>query len=220
MLAGDDVGVGQVRVATLRGRGSGRRARLFSWSPGGHRRSVSRGDRRLRRGAAGAPGPLCRGDRRRSAAVARPGWRRRSACGTVDVLARLLPIGRPSASVCRRARRRPDHARARPAGPPLGSGQHLLVPAVATRHPRERIVEHLRDLSIATPTAPLPRQREIEWGPRVWFGRTQVRRVVDHLGARIPPGARWGFNYDGDRAWAIAEAEVDLAALVRAAIAA
>jgi hypothetical protein len=86
--------------------------------------------------------------------------------------------------------------------------------------PRERIVEHLRDLSIATPTAPLPRQREIEWGPRVWFGRTQVRRVVDHLGARIPPGTRWGFNYDGDRAWAIAEAEVDLAALVRAAIAA
>jgi Clp amino terminal domain, pathogenicity island component len=66
--------------------------------------------------------------------------------------------------------------------------------------PRERIVEHLHDFSIPTPTAPLPRQREIEWGPRVWFGRTQVRRVVDHLRARIPPGTRWGFNYDGDRA--------------------
>jgi hypothetical protein len=44
--------------------------------------------------------------------------------------------------------------------------------------------------------------------------------VVDHLRARIPPGTRWGFHYDGDRAWAIAEAEVDLAALVQAAIAA
>jgi hypothetical protein len=84
--------------------------------------------------------------------------------------------------------------------------------------PRERIIERLRELAIPTPTAPLPEQREIEWGPQVWFDRTQVRSVVDRLCARIPPGTRWGFNYAADRAWAIAEAHVDLPALVSAAI--
>jgi hypothetical protein len=52
----------------------------------------------------------------------------------------------------------------------------------------------------------------------VWFDRTEVRSVVDYLRARIPPGTRWGFNYADDRAWAIAEAQVDLPALVSAAI--
>lgn len=84
--------------------------------------------------------------------------------------------------------------------------------------PRERIIKRLRDLGVPTPTAPLPEQREIEWGLRVWFDRAQVRAVVDCLRARIPPGTRWGFNYAADRAWAIAEAHVDLAALVSAGI--
>jgi hypothetical protein len=84
--------------------------------------------------------------------------------------------------------------------------------------PRERIIERLRDLGVPTPRAPLPEQRQIEWGPRVWFDRTEVRSVVDYLRAGIPPGTRWGFNYADDRAWAIAEAHVDLPALVSAAI--
>jgi hypothetical protein len=84
--------------------------------------------------------------------------------------------------------------------------------------PRERIIERLRDLGVPTPRAPLPEQRQIEWGPRVWFDRTEVRSVVDYLRARIPPGTRWGFNYADDRAWAIAEAHVDLPARVSAAI--
>jgi hypothetical protein len=47
--------------------------------------------------------------------------------------------------------------------------------------------------------------------------RADVRRVVDHLRLHIPPGTRWGFNYEGHRAWAIAESSVDLDALVSAA---
>jgi hypothetical protein len=62
-------------------------------------------------------------------------------------------------------------------------------------------------------------QREVEWGPRVWFDRADVRAVVDHLRAHIAPGTRWGFNYEGAGAWAIAEAAVDLDALVSAALA-
>jgi hypothetical protein len=84
--------------------------------------------------------------------------------------------------------------------------------------PRERIIERLRELGVPTPMAPLPEQRELKWGPQVWFDRAQVRAVVDCLRARIPPGTRWGFNYAADRAWAIAEAHVDLPALVSAAI--
>jgi hypothetical protein len=82
---------------------------------------------------------------------------------------------------------------------------------------RERIVEHLRDLGIPTPAAALPSQREVEWGPRVRFDRADVRAVVDHLRAHIAPGTRWAFNYEGTGAWAIAEAAVDLDAMVSAA---
>ena len=71
---------------------------------------------------------------------------------------------------------------------------------------------------------PLPRRVElykqiepVEWGDRVWFKRDQVERVIEHLGLCIPPGTGWGFNYDGDRAWARAEASVDLEGLVTAA---
>jgi hypothetical protein len=34
------------------------------------------------------------------------------------------------------------------------------------------------------------------------------------------PATTWGFNYEGERAWARAESSVDLEALVRAALAA
>jgi hypothetical protein len=85
---------------------------------------------------------------------------------------------------------------------------------------RESIVERLRELGAAVPRGPLPVQVEIEWSERVWFDRAQVGDVIDHLGHHIPPGTRWGFNYDGDRAWAHAESSVDLDSLVRAAISA
>jgi hypothetical protein len=84
---------------------------------------------------------------------------------------------------------------------------------------REGIVECVRDVGIPTPAAALPPQREVEWAPRVWFDRADVRAVVDHLRAHIAPGTRWGFNCEGTEAWAIAEAAVDLDAMVRAALA-
>jgi Clp amino terminal domain, pathogenicity island component len=82
---------------------------------------------------------------------------------------------------------------------------------------RERIVGGLRDLGVPTPPSPLPRQREVEWGGQVWFDRADVQRVVDYLRLHVPPGTLWGFNYDGERAWARADAVVDLDALVTAA---
>jgi hypothetical protein len=77
---------------------------------------------------------------------------------------------------------------------PASRSSHLVWRLGASR---ERIVERLRDLGIPTPAAPLPRQREVEWGARVWFDRADVKRVVDRLRLHIPPGTRWGFNYDG-----------------------
>lgn len=85
---------------------------------------------------------------------------------------------------------------------------------------REAVVERLRELGVTVPRAPLPRQYEVEMGERVWFGRDQVTAVIRHVPRRLPPGAHFGFNYDGDRAWAWAEASVDLEALVREALAA
>jgi hypothetical protein len=85
---------------------------------------------------------------------------------------------------------------------------------------RERIVDRLRDLGVPVPAAPLPPQREIEYGERVWFSRGDVSRVLDYLRLHIPPGTQWRFNYEGDRAWACAESSVDLDALVTAALAA
>jgi hypothetical protein len=83
---------------------------------------------------------------------------------------------------------------------------------------RERIVEQLGDLGVPVPRAPLPVQREIEVGERVWFDRKDVRSVLDHLRRQIPPGTVWGFNYEGDRAWVLAEASVDVEALVGRAL--
>ena len=83
---------------------------------------------------------------------------------------------------------------------------------------RQAIVEQLRDLGSWAPAAALPPQRETEWGDRVCFDRNQVRRVIDHLRGHIPPGACWGFNYEGGQAWVIAEQEIDLNGLVQTAI--
>jgi hypothetical protein len=84
---------------------------------------------------------------------------------------------------------------------------------------RETILEHLRAAGVAVPAAALPGVVEVEWGARVWFERDQVARVLDHVRLQVAPGVRWAFNYEADRAWACAEASVDLAALVSAALA-
>ena len=82
---------------------------------------------------------------------------------------------------------------------------------------REQIVEGLRGLGVPTPPSPLPPHREVELGCKVWFERPEVDRVLSYLRLHIPPGTLWGFNYEGERAWARAEAVVDLDALVVAA---
>jgi hypothetical protein len=67
--------------------------------------------------------------------------------------------------------------------------------------------------------APLPAQGAVDFEERVWFDREQVPAVVDHLRLQTAPGTEWGFNYNGERAWAIAEAGVNLSALVDEALA-
>lgn len=83
---------------------------------------------------------------------------------------------------------------------------------------REAIVERLRELGAPVPAAPLPLQQTVEYGKRVWFERHEVSQVPEHLRLHLPPGTVWGFNYEGDRAWAHAEASVDMDRLVGAAL--
>jgi hypothetical protein len=83
---------------------------------------------------------------------------------------------------------------------------------------REHLVERLRNTGAAVPRAHIPEQREIDVGDRVWFDRTQTERVLDHLARHARPGAHWGFNYEGDRAWVIAESTLDMQALVDEAL--
>jgi hypothetical protein len=85
--------------------------------------------------------------------------------------------------------------------------------------PRERVVASLASMSVTVPTTPIPAQHEIEVGERVWFDRSRVRDVIGLLGRRIDPGTHWSFNYEGERAWAVAEDHVDLEALVAEALA-
>jgi catechol 2,3-dioxygenase-like lactoylglutathione lyase family enzyme len=83
---------------------------------------------------------------------------------------------------------------------------------------RERVVDELRARGVALPNAPLPAQREVDFGEDVWFDRDQVQTVIDHLRTRLPPATYWGFNYEGDRAYVSSEASVDLEALVAEAL--
>lgn len=82
---------------------------------------------------------------------------------------------------------------------------------------REALVDGLRARGVPVPAAPVPPQREMELGEQVWFDRDQVRAVIDRL-RTLPSGTHWGFNYEGDRAWASAESSVDLEALVAEAL--
>ncbi len=84
---------------------------------------------------------------------------------------------------------------------------------------RERILDRLREAGVRVPSAPLPPQREIDWGERVWFDRDNVRVVLDHVRLRLSPETTWGFNYEDERAWVVAESSVDVQSLVRRALA-
>lgn len=85
---------------------------------------------------------------------------------------------------------------------------------------REHVLERLRELDVRVPSAPLPPQREIDWGERVMFDREKVHVVLEHVRLQLAPTATWAFNYDGDQAWVRAESSLDLQALVDRAVAA
>ena len=83
---------------------------------------------------------------------------------------------------------------------------------------RERVLDRLREAGVRVPSAPLPPQREIDWGERVWFDRDKVTVVLDQVRLHLSPETSWGFNYEDDRAWVRAESSVDLQALVDRAL--
>jgi hypothetical protein len=85
---------------------------------------------------------------------------------------------------------------------------------------RQGIIDYLRNVGVLVPKAPLPPQREIEQGERVWIEREQVGHVIAYVARHMPPEAVWGFNYEGDRAWLVAETHVDLEGMVMEALAA
>lgn len=96
-----------------------------------------------------------------------------------------------------------------------GAGTDLLWRLGASR---EALVEGLRARGVPVPAAPLPAQREMDLGERVWVDRDQLQAVIDQIRATVPPGTHWGFNYEGDRAWISSESHVDLEALVAEAL--
>jgi hypothetical protein len=79
---------------------------------------------------------------------------------------------------------------------------------------RERVVQRLQESGVSVPPTPMPAQREIDMGERVWFDREKVEAVLDHLSRKLPPGVHLGFNYAGNRAWVVAETSIDLEGLV------
>jgi hypothetical protein len=83
---------------------------------------------------------------------------------------------------------------------------------------REGIVQNLRKSGVPTPLTPIPAQREIEWGERVWIDREDIPKVLTYVSRHVNPEFVWGFNYEGEQAWVNAEASVDLEAIVRKAL--
>lgn len=79
---------------------------------------------------------------------------------------------------------------------------------------REDIIDGLRSRGVAVPRTSIPPQVEVEMGEKIWIDRDEVRRVISELPKRLPPEAHFGFNYEDDRAWVVAEASIDLRALV------
>lgn len=92
----------------------------------------------------------------------------------------------------------------------------LLVRHIGSE--REHILNRLRDMGVPVPQSPLPVQRRVELGERVWIEREQVGTVTEYLIKHISAETVWGFNYEDGRAWLIAEAHVDLQRLVQRAL--
>ncbi len=79
---------------------------------------------------------------------------------------------------------------------------------------REDIIDGLRSRGVAVPRTSIPPQVEVEIGERMWIDREEAQRVIAELPKRLSAEAHFGFNYEDDRAWVIAEASVDLRSLV------
>jgi hypothetical protein len=79
---------------------------------------------------------------------------------------------------------------------------------------REEIIDGLRARGVAVPRTSIPPQVEVEMGERISIDREEVQRVISELPKRLPPEAHFGFNYEDNRAWVVAEASVDLRSLV------
>lgn len=87
---------------------------------------------------------------------------------------------------------------------------------------REAVIEGLRRLDVALPTAALPELQPLDFTQRVEFPTAVLERVLAKLAERHPPGSgpKYGFNHDGaDRAWACAEEGIDLQGIVDEALA-
>ena len=114
------------------------------------------------------------------------------------------------------ARITPEHVLAALLWDPMSQSSQLLWRLGV---PRERVVDRLHELGAFVPAAPFPPQVEVEMGEQVWFRRDQAAAVIRLLGQRLGGAVRCGFNYEGEGAWAFAEAHVDLQALVDEALA-
>ena len=69
------------------------------------------------------------------------------------------------------------------------------------------------------PSAPLPEQREVEVGERVWITREPVQPEISYVGRHIPPDSSRGFNFEADRPWLNAESRINLRQLIDEALA-
>jgi hypothetical protein len=79
---------------------------------------------------------------------------------------------------------------------------------------REDIIGRLRSQGVAVPRTSIPPRVEVEMGERIWIDRDDLLHVIAELPMSLPPDAHFGFNYEDDRAWLVAEASVDLRSLV------
>lgn len=106
---------------------------------------------------------------------------------------------------------RPEHVLMALIWDPSSLSSQLLWQLGVTR---EGIIEGLRSRGVAIPRASIPPQVEVERGEKIWIDRDELQRVIAELPKSLPPEAHWGFNYEDDRAWIVAEAGIDLRSLV------
>ena len=90
----------------------------------------------------------------------------------------------------------------------MGSSKHVVAQVVGARGRARARARRLREAGVPVPSAPLPPQREIDYGERVWFDRDKVDVVVDYVRLHLSPTTAWDFNYEDEQAWVIAESSV------------